>query len=103
MLFGLPDIEVQKLQKVFENGERVSQVWIYGSCATGKEKTASDIDLCIEGAELSLADLHSFEDKIEDLYLPWKVDLSLKHQIDNPALIQHIENVGISFYSNRVN
>ncbi len=101
MLFGLPDIAVQKLQQVFENNERVSQVWLYGSRATGKQKTASDIDLCIEGADLSLADLHSFENKIEDLYLPWKVDLSLKHQIDNPALIQHIENAGISFFSSR--
>jgi len=101
MLFGLPDIAVQKLQQVFENNERVSQVWLYGSRATGKQKAASDIDLCIEGADLSLTDLHSFENKIEGLYLPWKVDLSLKHQIDNPALIQHIENAGISFFSSR--
>lgn len=102
MLFGLPDIEVKKLQQVFENDKRVSQVWLYGSRATGKQKAASDIDLCIEGAQLSLADLHSFEDRIDDLFLPWKVDLSLKHQIDNPALIQHIENVGIGFLSSRM-
>lgn len=102
MLFGLPDIEVKKLQQVFENDKRVSQVWLYGSRATGKQKAASDIDLCIEGAQLSLADLHSFEVRIDDLFLPWKVDLSLKHQIDNPALIQHIENVGIGFLSSRM-
>lgn len=102
MLFGLPDIEVKKLQQVFENDKRVSQVWLYGSRATGKQKAASDIDLCIEGAQLSLADLHSFEDRIDDLFLPWKVDLSLKHQIDNPALIQHIENVGIGFLNSRM-
>lgn len=102
MLFGLPDIEVKKLQQVFENDKRVSQVWLYGSRATGKQKAASDIDLCIEGAQLSLADLHSFEDRIDDLFLPWKVDLSLKHQIDNPALIQHIENVGIGFLTARM-
>lgn len=102
MLFGLPDIEVKKLQQVFENDKRVSQVWLYGSRAIGKQKAASDIDLCIEGAQLSLADLHSFEDRIDDLFLPWKVDLSLKHQIDNPALIQHIENVGIGFLSSRM-
>jgi len=102
MLFGLPDIEVKKLQQVFENDKRVSQVWLYGSRATGKQKAASDIDLCIEGAQLSLADLHSFENRIDDLFLPWKVDLSLKHQIDNPALIQHIENVGIGFLTSRM-
>lgn len=97
MLFGLPDAAVQKLQQVFETEKRVSEVWLYGSRATGKQKPTSDIDLCIEGEDLSLADLHNFENRIDELYLPWKVDLSLKHQIDNPALIQHIEHMGVPF------
>ncbi len=79
------------------------QVWLYGSRATGKQKPASDIDLCIEGLSLQLGDLHAFENKIDELLLPWKVDLSLKHQIDNPALLNHIQNVGIGFLSNQEN
>lgn len=97
MLFGLPDSAVNKLRQVFESDERICQVWLYGSRATGKQKTASDIDLCVDGEQLNLADLHNLEHKVDDLYLPWKVDLSLKHQIDNPALLEHIKNVGIGF------
>lgn len=103
MLFGLPDSAIQKLRRIFEADVRITHVWLYGSRALGKEKPASDIDLCIEGLGLQLADLHALENKIDELYLPWKVDLSLKHHIDNPALLNHIQNVGIDFLSNHPN
>lgn len=99
MLFGLPDSVIQKLRQVFEGDCRIVQVWLYGSRATGKQKPFSDIDLCIEGANLKLNDLHALESKIDDLNLPWKVDLSLKHQINNPVLLNHIQNIGIGFLS----
>ena len=97
MLFGLPDDAVQKLRQVFAGDARITQVWLYGSRAVGREKPASDIDLCVVASGLSLSDLYKLENRIDDLYLPWKVDLSLEHHIDNFALKQHIENVGVSF------
>ena len=36
--------------------------------------------------------------RIDDLLLPWKVDLSLRHKIDNPDLLAHIDRVGVIFY-----
>lgn len=96
MLYGLPDAATQSLKKIFMQDSRIENVWLYGSRATGKQKPASDIDLCIEGANLSLTDLHALEIEIDDLLLPWKIDLSLKHQIDNPALLKHITDVGIN-------
>lgn len=97
MIFGLPDTAIQKLKEVFNQETRIKNVWLYGSRALGREKHASDIDLCIEAEALKLRDLHALERKIDDLNLPWKVDLSLKHQIDNPALVAHIEQFGINF------
>lgn len=80
MLFGLPDSAILKLRQVFEQDARITNVWLYGSRALGREKPSSDIDLCVEASSLLLRDLHILESKIDDLYLPWKVDLSLKHQ-----------------------
>ena len=97
MLFGLSDHAIQKLEHAFKQDARIKKVWLYGSRALGTQKPMSDIDLCIEAAGLQLADLHRLEVKIDDLNLPWKVDLSLKNYIDNPALIEHIETVGIEF------
>jgi uncharacterized protein len=95
-LYGLPETAMQSLKKIFLQDGRIENVWLYGSRATGKQKPASDIDLCIEGANLSLTDLHALENEIDDLLLPWKIDLSLIHQIDNPALLKHITDVGIN-------
>ena len=99
MKFGLPDHAINKLKQVFEEDTRISNVWLYGSRAVGNQKPSSDIDLCIEGLSLELKDLYFLENKIDHLNLPWKVDLSLKHQIDNPALLSHIQNVGSNFLS----
>ncbi|PPV33968.1 DNA polymerase subunit beta, partial [Ectopseudomonas oleovorans] len=36
--------------------------------------------------------------QIDELLLPWMVDLSLKDRIDNSALLDHIARVGLTFY-----
>ena len=38
------------------------------------------------------------ESQIDELLLPWMVDLSLKDRIDNPALLDDIARVGLTFY-----
>ena len=101
MLFGLPDYVVKEIRQVFLLDNCIKSVWLYSSRALGTQKPASDIDLCIEAATLELNDLHKLEVKVEALGFPWKVDLSIKRFIDNPALIQHIENVGIDFLSTK--
>jgi hypothetical protein len=46
---------------------------------------------------MSFSELLKLESEIDDLLLPYKVDLSLKHQIDNQELLEHIERVGQEF------
>lgn len=50
---------------------------------------------------MSLSDLLRLENEIDDLYLPYKVDISLFHQLENPNLIDHIQRVGIVFYKKK--
>lgn len=50
--------------------------------------------------ELSFSELLAIENDIDDLMIPWKVDLVIKSKIDNPDLLQHIDRVGISIYPN---
>lgn len=95
MSFGLPPAVIDKLVEIFREDARIQNVWLYGSRALGRERPGSDIDLCIEGNALQLNDLFAIEMRIDDLLLPWKVDLALKHLINNPELIEHIQRVGI--------
>jgi predicted nucleotidyltransferase len=98
-LYGLPLDAIQTLKTVFNAYPKISRVIIYGSRAKGNYKPGSDIDLCIEGEQLTLTDLLKIENKIDDILLPWMVDLSLKHKIDNPNLLDHINRVGLNFFS----
>lgn len=96
--FGLPDKVIQQICGVFRQYKEIKRVIIYGSRAMGKNRLGSDIDLCIESDELSFSQLLAIENQIDDLLLPWKIDLSLKNQIDNPDVLEHIRDVGIEFY-----
>jgi len=48
--------------------------------------------------KLSWDEFNRIELEIDDLLLPWKVDLALKHQIENPDLMGHIARVGVRIY-----
>lgn len=100
MRFGLPDEVVQKLRDIFSSFPQVRRVRIYGSRAKGDFRPGSDIDLCIEADTLHLSDLFAIETRIDNLLLPWKVDLSLQHKIDNQALLDHIDRVGVEICRN---
>jgi predicted nucleotidyltransferase len=94
---GVPDEVVEKLCGIFGDYPQINRVILYGSRAMGKHRLGSDIDLCIEADSLGLTELLSIENRIDDLLLPWKIDLSLAHKIDNAALLEHIRRVGVDF------
>ena len=96
--FGLPDTTIFSLQGVLEKHPEVEAAILYGSRALGTFRMNSDIDLTLLGNKLTLSQLFLIESQIDDLLLPYKVDLSIKHQIDNPQLLDHIDRVGVIFY-----
>lgn len=96
--FGLPANAINKLRDVFNGWPEIQRVVLYGSRAKGSYRPGSDIDLTIEADALSLSQLLALENQIDELLLPWMVDLSLKRHIDNPALLDHIHRVGVPFY-----
>lgn len=98
--YGLPAYAITALKNVFKEYAKIEKVILYGSRAKGTYRHGSDIDLCIIGESLSLTELLAIENEMDDLSLPWKIDFSLKHTIDNKDLLDHIERVGIVFYQN---
>lgn len=97
-VFGLPAAAIAQLRAVFAGWPAISRVLLYGSRAKGNYRPGSDIDLTIEADGLSLVQLLAIENQIDDLLLPWMVDLSLREQIENPSLLEHIARVGVPFY-----
>ena len=91
--FGLPAHAVQRLCDQVARYP-VEKAIIYGSRAKGNYRQGSDIDLTLIAPDMTSRQLLQLEQAIDDLLLPWKVDLSLYHQIDNPSLMSHIQRVG---------
>ncbi|MEH6797844.1 MAG: nucleotidyltransferase domain-containing protein [Halopseudomonas sabulinigri] len=96
--YGFPISAITALLHVFTQWPAVDSVWLYGSRAKGNFRAGSDIDLTVKGCDLAMEDLLAMENQIDDLLLPWSVDLSLFADIDSDSLREHIERVGIVFY-----
>lgn len=95
--FGLSPSVINSLRSTILKNKNIEKIIIYGSRAKGNFRPASDIDLTIVGSRLTTADLLKIENEIDDLMLPYKVDLSLYHQIESPELIEHISRCGLNF------
>ena len=95
MRFGLPDDVLPRVLAVLVSNRKVGQVTLYGSRAKGNQRAGSDIDLCLEADALAPEELVVLESRIDDLSLPWKIDITVRQQIDNPDLLDHIERVRV--------
>lgn len=99
--FGLPKATLQNLKDLFCQHQNLKSVIVYGSRAMGNFKPSSDIDITLVGAKLTVRDLLAIENQIDDLMMPYKVDLSLHHNIDNADLLEHIRVHGTVLYQNK--
>jgi predicted nucleotidyltransferase len=97
-MFGLKDNHLNLIKSVFEGHTNVSKVVIYGSRAKGNYRAGSDIDLTLFGENLNFNTLLKIENELDDLLLPYHIDLSIFNNIENNDLIEHINRVGIVFY-----
>lgn len=98
MDFGLKKEHIDAINNVFNEYQNVEKVLIYGSRAKGTHKPGSDIDLVIAEKEISFSQMMEITNKLDDLLLPYKIDISQKSKISNSDLIDHINRVGKIFY-----
>lgn len=101
MNFGLNDRTIEQIQAVFARYPQVEKAILYGSRAKGNYRKGSDIDLTLcGGSDLNMTVLYQIIDEIDDLLLPYIVDLSIYDHIEDPDVLDHIRRVGVLFYSN---
>ena len=97
-MYGLKDKHIKAINSVFSKYPQIEKAILYGSRAKGKYRNGSDIDLTLAGNDLDLSTLLRIETELDDLLLPYKIDLSILHKIENQDLIDHINRSGIVFY-----
>lgn len=96
---GLPESVIQKIGSVFARYPQVEKAILYGSRATGAHKNGSDIDLTLcGGGDLTLSVRHRIAEDLDDLLLPYMIDLSIFGDISDADLVEHIQRVGRPIY-----
>lgn len=91
---GLSPETINKIVGVLRRHRLIQKAVLYGSRAMGNFKPSSDIDLTLVGSDLNSNDLLKIAGELDDLLLPYKIDLSLMHEISDPKLLDHIRRVG---------
>ncbi|MCF8133609.1 MAG: nucleotidyltransferase domain-containing protein [Synechococcus sp. Tobar2m-G35] len=90
---GLPAEASARLLALLCDEPAVREVWLYGSRAMGRHRPGSDIDLTLVAPGLSHGDRLRLMAAIDDLLLPWSLDLSLHHDLPD-SLRRHVARVG---------
>lgn len=93
---GLTSEVLSKIAEVIFSFPSVSDAVIYGSRAKGCWKSFSDIDISLKGENVSHKDLTDIMLELEDLDIPFVVDVNRFSTITNVDLVDHINRLGIS-------
>ena len=95
---GITENEFSILINIISKFENVEKGVVYGSRAKGTHKPFSDVDLTLEGENLSSDDILHIADMLEESPLPYLFDLSNFNTLTNQNLISHIERCGIIIF-----
>ena len=95
---GLPEAAITAIRQVLASHPEVEAAILYGSRALGRHRPASDIDLTLIGPAIGAAALARIDADLDDLLLPWVIDLSAFSSLRHPALLDHIQRVGVVLY-----
>ena len=97
--FGLDEKVIEDIVNIIKKYEEVESARIFGSRAREDYRKASDIDIALFGDNLTDSINTKIFFEIDDLYLPYKIDLINFNSIspDN-SIKDNILREGVEFY-----
>ena len=95
---GLPTEACEQLLAEIQKQPQVQRVVLYGSRALGRHRSGSDVDLCLDASTMTLEQLLELGARLDDLLLPWRIDLQLHHLMTHEGLREHIKRAGVCLW-----
>ncbi|MEJ5339492.1 MAG: nucleotidyltransferase domain-containing protein [Aquificaceae bacterium] len=86
---------LELLKSVFRKYPEVEKVYLFGSRARGNYSKASDIDLFLVAPGMSFDRYLKLYSELEELDIPYKIDLIMNWQLPEEALEIYPEKVDI--------
>jgi predicted nucleotidyltransferase len=99
MPFGLREQVWERIRTVLAGHPSVERAVLYGSRAKGCHRPGSDIDLNLQGKEITPKERNRILLELDDLDLPWVLDVTVLHEITHEPFQEHIKRVGVEIYS----
>lgn len=99
LIFGLSHDVRTELTAVFRRYTEIQQVRIFGSRASGRYGSGSDIDLAVLAPNMTNDRFTQLWNDIDALPLVFKVDLLHWDTLGNPVLKEKIMREGLLFYT----
>ena len=100
---GLPSEACDQVLAEIQKQTHVQRVVLYGSRALGRYRSGSDVDLCLTAPAMTLEQLLHLGAQLDDLLLPWRIDLQLDHLISHEGLRDHIQRAGVCLWQRHQN
>lgn len=92
--FGISSESFKMIISILKKNNKIKEIYLFGSRAKGNYKKGSDIDIAIVADSFSFEELNQIRVEINDLILPYKVDVIDFNKISNSDLKEHILRVG---------
>jgi predicted nucleotidyltransferase len=97
--FGLRSDDIAAMIAIVAQQPEIEQALIFGSRAKGNYKNGSDVDIALKGQNFNLEIVNRVGYQLnEETIMPYKFDVLHYQTVNNSALIEHIDQVGIEFY-----
>lgn len=97
--FGLKEETINQIVEILKKYEEVEKAKIFGSRARGDYRKASDIDIALFGDKLTHTVNTKIFYEIDDLYLPYNIDLINFNSLGEENTIrENILKEGIDIY-----
>ncbi len=92
--FGLDQSDIKDIVAILKENSKVKKIILFGSRAKNSYSNGSDIDIALKGQNLHTNDILSLSVELDELDLPYKIDLVIYDRIEEKSLKAHIDRVG---------
>jgi predicted nucleotidyltransferase len=93
--YGIEHDIWEKIISVLKAESKITSIILFGSRAKGNFQNGSDIDIALKGHELKFDDIQNLRITLDELNLPWEIDVQNYDTINDPDVKEHIDRVGI--------
>lgn len=96
--FGLDQSDVKDIVTILKKNKKVRKIILFGSRAKNTQSNGSDIDIALKGNNLNTNDVISLSVELDELDLPYKIDLVIYDRIEEKSLKEHIDRAGVVLF-----